>query len=67
MLQYYEPQADLGTPARVDERTIGVVPTLGVTFTCAYEPVADVAAALDDRVETATCGLVGDALDTVAG
>ncbi|MFN8623982.1 MAG: glutamate decarboxylase [Chloroflexota bacterium] len=34
--------------ARVDEHTIGVVPTLGVTFTCAYEPVADVAAALDD-------------------
>jgi glutamate decarboxylase len=25
--------------ARVDERTIGVVPTLGVTFTCDYEPV----------------------------
>jgi glutamate decarboxylase len=34
--------------ARVDENTIGVVPTLGVTFTCQYEPVADVAAALDD-------------------
>ncbi|WP_127481094.1 glutamate decarboxylase [Nocardioides pantholopis] len=33
--------------ARVDENTIGVVPTLGVTFTCQYEPVADVAAALD--------------------
>jgi glutamate decarboxylase len=33
---------------RVDERTIGVVPTLGVTFTCQYEPVAAVAAALDD-------------------
>ncbi|WP_212723053.1 glutamate decarboxylase [Nocardioides jishulii] len=32
---------------RVDENTIGVVPTLGVTFTCQYEPVADVAAALD--------------------
>jgi glutamate decarboxylase len=26
--------------ARVDENTIGVVPTLGVTFTCQYEPVA---------------------------
>ncbi len=24
---------------RVDENTIGVVPTLGVTFTCTYEPV----------------------------
>lgn len=32
---------------RCDENTIGVVPTLGVTFTCAYEPVQDVAAALD--------------------
>ena len=33
--------------ARVDENTIGVVPTLGVTFTGQYEPVAGVAAALD--------------------
>jgi glutamate decarboxylase len=33
--------------ARVDENTIGVVPTLGVTFTCSYEPVEEVAAALD--------------------
>ncbi|MFN8157532.1 MAG: glutamate decarboxylase [Candidatus Nanopelagicales bacterium] len=33
--------------SRVDENTIGVVPTLGVTYTCQYEPVADVAAALD--------------------
>jgi glutamate decarboxylase len=33
---------------RVDEKTIGVVPTLGVTFTGHYEPVAAVAAALDD-------------------
>ncbi|PHQ68826.1 MAG: glutamate decarboxylase, partial [Sneathiella sp.] len=33
---------------RCDENTIGVVPTLGVTFTCQYEPVAEVAAALDD-------------------
>jgi glutamate decarboxylase len=32
---------------RVDENTIGVVPTLGVTFTCRYEPVAEIAAALD--------------------
>ena len=32
---------------RVDENTIGVVPTLGVTFTCQYEPVAAVSAALD--------------------
>jgi glutamate decarboxylase len=32
---------------RVDENTIGVVPTLGVTFTCDYEPVQAVAAALD--------------------
>jgi glutamate decarboxylase len=32
---------------RVDENTIGVVPTLGVTFTGEYEPVPEVAAALD--------------------
>jgi len=32
---------------RVDENTIGVMPTLGVTFTCQYEPVAEVALALD--------------------
>jgi glutamate decarboxylase len=33
--------------AHVDENTIGVVPTFGVTFTCQYEPVAEIAAALD--------------------
>ncbi|WLW63579.1 glutamate decarboxylase [Achromobacter aegrifaciens] len=32
---------------RVDENTIGVVPTLGVTFTCEYEPVKTVHDALD--------------------
>ena len=32
---------------RCDENTIGVVPTLGVTFVCQYEPVQAVAAALD--------------------
>lgn len=32
---------------RCDENTIGVVPTLGVTFTCQFEPVKDVADALD--------------------
>ncbi|WMD18638.1 glutamate decarboxylase [Achromobacter seleniivolatilans] len=32
---------------RVDENTIGVVPTLGVTFTCEYEPVKAVHDALD--------------------
>ena len=32
---------------RVDENTIGVVPTLGVTFTCQYEPVKAVHEALD--------------------
>lgn len=32
---------------RTDENTIGVMPTFGVTFTCHYEPVAEVAAALD--------------------
>ena len=33
---------------RCDENTIGVVPTLGVTFTCQYEPVKEVADALDE-------------------
>ncbi len=33
--------------SRCDENTIGVVPTLGVTFTCQYEPVQAVAQALD--------------------
>jgi glutamate decarboxylase len=32
---------------RVDENTIGVVPTLGVTFTGQYEPVQAISAALD--------------------
>ena len=32
---------------RCDENTIGEVPTLGVTFTCQYEPVKAVADALD--------------------
>jgi glutamate decarboxylase len=32
---------------RVDQNTIAVMPTFGVTFTCQYEPVAEVAAALD--------------------
>jgi glutamate decarboxylase len=33
--------------ARCDENTIGVVPTLGVTFTCRYQPVKAVSDALD--------------------
>jgi glutamate decarboxylase len=37
--------------ARVDENTIGVVPTLGVTFTGGYEPVQAVSAALDQLQE----------------
>lgn len=36
---------------RCDENTIGVVPTLGVTFTGQFEPVQAVAAALDDFEE----------------
>lgn len=32
---------------RADENTIGVVPTLGVTYTCQYEPVTAVHQALD--------------------
>ena len=37
---------------RCDENTIGVVPTFGVTFTCQYEPVAEVAQALDRLAKT---------------
>ena len=33
---------------QVDENTIGVVPTLGLTFTLMYEPVKAIADALDD-------------------
>ena len=36
-----------GASSVCDENTIGVVPTFGVTFTCQYEPVAEIAAALD--------------------
>jgi glutamate decarboxylase len=36
---------------RCDESTIGVVPTLGVTYTLQYEPVQAVALALDDLEE----------------
>ncbi len=36
---------------RCDENTIGVVPTLGVTYTLQYEPVQAVAEALDDLEE----------------
>ena len=36
---------------RCDENTIGVVPTLGVTYTLQYEPVQEVALALDDLAE----------------
>ena len=39
--------------AQVDENTIMVVPTFGVTYTGAYEPVAELAAALD-KLETET-------------
>ena len=43
------------TPEQVvqhcDENTIGVVPTLGVTFTCQYEPVKEVSEALDELQE----------------
>jgi len=36
---------------RCDENTIGVMPTLGTTFTLHYEPVREVALALDDLEE----------------
>lgn len=32
---------------RVDENTIGVVPTMGTTFTCEYEPIQEIHDALD--------------------
>ena len=42
----------LMTPEQVidhcDENTIGVIPTLGVTFTCQYEPVKEVSEALEE-------------------
>ena len=37
-----------GVLAAVDENTIGVVPTLGVTYTGLYEPVAAISKALDE-------------------
>lgn len=37
----------------VDENTIGVVATLGVTFTCIYEPVKEICAELD-RIQAET-------------
>ncbi len=36
---------------RCDDNTIGVVPTVGVTFTCQYEPVKAVADALEDLAQ----------------
>ncbi|MDP4013509.1 MAG: glutamate decarboxylase [Candidatus Nanopelagicales bacterium] len=42
-----------GVEKHVDENTIGVVALLGVTYTGMYEPIAEIAAALD-RVQTST-------------
>lgn len=42
---YLDPEGVLSV---VDENTIGVVPILGVTYTGIYEPIADIAKALDD-------------------
>jgi glutamate decarboxylase len=50
--------------SRADENTIGVVPTLGVTFTGQYEPVQAVSAALDDL--QARTGLVTSSSSTMA-
>ncbi len=36
---------------RCDENTIGVIPTLGITFTCAYEPVKAISETLDQLQE----------------
>ena len=51
---------------RVDDNTIGVMPTFGVTFTCQYEPVAQVAAALD-RLERDTGNSVPMHVDAASG
>ncbi len=59
---------------RCDERTIGVVGILGSTFDGSYEPIADIAAALDDlqqrtgldvplHVDAASGGFVAPFLD----
>ena len=40
-----------GVLEAVDENTIGVVPVLGVTYTGSYEPVAEIAEALDNLQE----------------
>ena len=37
--------------AAIDENTIGVVGILGVTYTGSYEPIKELAAALDDLQE----------------
>jgi glutamate decarboxylase len=59
---------------RCDENTIGVVPTLGATYTLQYEPVQKVALALDDleeeqgldipmHVDAASGGLIAPFID----
>src|ERR1700754_3098169 len=61
--------------ARCDENTIGVVAVLGSTFDGSYEPVAEIAAALDDlqrergwdipiHVDGASGGMIAPFLDT---
>ena len=50
---------------RVDENTIMVVPTFGVTYTGSYEPVLELSNALDklqeERASTSTCTSTGPA------
>jgi len=63
-----------GMLAAVDENTIGVVPILGVTYNGVYEPVRELAAALDDleartgldvpmHVDAASGGFIAPFLD----
>ena len=65
-----EPGRLLMTPEEVirrcDENTIGVVPTLGVTFTGQYEPVQAVSAALD-QYERSTGSSIPIHVDAASG
>ena len=50
MLEEFDPEAALALIEKEKATAIGVVPTLGVTFTCQYEPVKAVAGARHGRL-----------------